>query len=318
MRIKPALQALILSFLCAPFALAQSPVRFAVVDLVGDEGREVSTLLRDAARASNAEFELPDDDLVRAASRGASYAGELNLSREDARALGQSVGCDFYVLGKVQTARRQDVGEKFYFDALAGLFFVGTHSGKLVLFAFERAKAQDERQARDQLNETLKRNWPRYAEAMSAARRRQALAIENIAQPSPPSVEVLTDDMAAQGVEQPVFYQRLKPEYTEQADLAGIVATVELEAVFRDDGTIGEIEVVKWAGFGLDESAIATVKKLRFKPAARGEKTLTIKGLVRYNFRRPLSQADKQEEIERLKRSLHDINKQTSGQRPKP
>ena len=76
--------------------------------------------------------------------------------------------------------------------------------------------------------------------------------------------------------------------------------------------------MVKWAGFGLDESAIATVKKLRFKPAERDEKKLTIKGLVRYNFRRPLSQAEKQEEIERLKRSLQNINKQTSGQRPKP
>jgi TonB family protein len=315
---KTALQALILLFLCVSFAQAQSPVQFAVVDLVGDEGREFSTLLRDLARASNAGFDLLDDDLVRAASRGAGYAGELNLSREQARGLGQSVGCDFYVLGKVQTARRQDVGEKFYFDALAGLFFVETHGGNLTLFAFERAKAQDERQAREQLKETLKRNWPHYAEAMSAARRRQALAVENIAQPSPPAVEVLTDDRAAQGVQQPFFYQRLKPDYTEQADLAGIVATVELEAVFSEDGTIGEVQVVRWAGFGLDESAIATVKKLRFKPAARGEKMLTIKGLVRYNFRRPLSQTDKQEEIERLKRSLHDINKQTSGQRPKP
>jgi TonB family protein len=140
----------------------------------------------------------------------------------------------------------------------------------------------------------------------------------NHAQPTGPAPENLPEDTAARGGGQPVFYQRLKPEYTEQADLAGVVATVELEAVFRDDGTVGEIEVVKWAGFGLDESAIATVKKLRFKPAERGEKTLTIKGLVRYNFRRPLSQVERQEEIERLKRSLHEINKQTSGQRPKP
>lgn len=318
MRVRPVLKLLAVLILCAPLTPSQSPVRLAVVDLVGDEGRGFSTLLRDAALASNNKVELLDDDLVRAASRGAGYTGNLNLSRDDARVLGQSLGCDFYILGKVQSARRQETGEQFYFDALAGLFFVETRTGKLILFVFERAKAQDESKARNQLKEILNRNWPRYAEAIQFARQQHLLAVENIAQPSPSAVEVLTDDIAAQGVQQPVFYQRLKPDYTEQADLAGIVATVELEAVFRDDGTVGEIDVVKWAGFGLDESAIATVKKLRFKPAERGEKKLTIKGLVRYNFRRPLSQAEKQEEIERLKRSLQNINKQTSGQRPKP
>ncbi|HMY75267.1 MAG TPA: energy transducer TonB, partial [Blastocatellia bacterium] len=299
---------------------AQSPTRLAIVDLVGDESKELSSLLRGLAKASTNAFELSDEDLIRLASRGAGYAGSLNLSRDEARALGQSIGCDFYVLGKVQTARRLAPGEQFYFDALAGLFFVESRSGKLIQFIYERAKAQQERQAMEQLKDNLKQNWPRYAAAIAAARKLQAAAIESVGQPSPPPVEVLTDDLAAGGVLQPFFYQRIKPEYTEQADLAGIVATVELEAVFREDGTIGEIEIVRWAGFGLDESAVATVKKLRFKPALRGEKPLTIIGLVRYNFRRPLSQAERQEEIERLKRSLQNIKQvptQTSG-RPKP
>lgn len=318
MRGQFVLEALALLILCAPFTGAQPPARFAVVDLAGDETKEFSVLLSSAARTSNGELELLDDDLVRAASRGTGYSDNVNLSRDEARQLGQSLGCDFYVLGKIQSARRQDSGEQFYFDALAGLFFVEARTGKLILFVFERAKASDESKARDQLKEILKRSWPHYAEAIRSARQQHLQAIENIAPALPSAVEVLTDDIATQGVQQPVFYQRIKPDYTEQADLAGIVATVELEAVFREDGTVGEVDVVKWAGFGLDESAIATVKKLRFKPAELGEKKLTIKGLVRYNFRRPLSQAEKQEEIERLKRSLQNINKQSSGQRPKP
>ncbi len=315
---------LVFTFLFAllggPIVWAQSPTRLAIVDLVGDENKEVSGLLRDLAKASTDRFELLDQDLIRLAAHGAAYAGSLNLSRDEARALGQGIGCDFYVLGKIQSARRLAAGEQFYFDALAGLFFVEARSGRLIQFFYEQAKAQQEQQAMEQLKEKLKQDWPRYAEAISIARQLQAAAIENVGQPSPPPVEVLTDDLAAEGVLQPFFYQRIKPEYTEQADLAGIIATVELEAVFREDGTIGEIEIVRWAGFGLDESAVATVKKLRFKPALRGEKPLTIKGLVRYNFRRPLSQAERQEEIERLKRSLQNIKQiptQTSG-RPKP
>ncbi len=308
---------LIFAFCLLPFdfTLAQSPIRLAVVDFVGDSSREFSTVLRDAAKSAGDGFELLDDDLVRTAANGAGYTSSLNFSRDEARALGQSFGCDFYVLGKALVARRLVAagGEQFYFEALAGLFFVEVRTGKLILFSFESAKAQTESKAKDQLKEILKQAWPRYAEAVIAARKLHLAAIENI-EPAEPAIEVLTDDLAASGIEQPFFFQRIKPDYTEQADLANVIATVELEAVFRDDGTVGDVEVVKWAGFGLDESAVATVKKLRFKSAERNGKKLTLKGLVRYNFRRPQAQADqtqaeKQEEIDRLKRSLRDIKK---------
>ncbi len=306
-------------FLPFDFALGQAPVRLAVIDFVGDDGLEVSARLRQSVTS---EFELLDDDLVRAATLGAGYLGNLNLSRDEARALGQSLGCDFFVLGKTLTTRRLTgaSGEQAYFESLAGLFLVETRTGKLILFSFESAKLETEAASKEKLKNIITQAWPRYAETMIAARKRHAEAVENF-QPLPPAVEVLTDDLAATGIQQPFFYQRLKPEYTEQADLAGITATVELEAVFREDGTVGDVDVVKWAGFGLDESAVATVKKLRFKPAERDGKKLTLQGLVRYNFRRPLSQAERQEETERLKRSLQDIKKplsQIPGQRPKP
>lgn len=302
------------------YVSAQSPIRLAVVDFVGDENREFSDLLRQSAKAAGTDFQLLDDDLVRVATSGISYSGSLNLSREEAGALGQSIGCDFFTLGKILISRRVAAGDQLYFEALAGLFFVETRTGRLVLFSFEAAQAPTERQASGRLKEIIERSWPSYSKSLMASRANHIASIENVTQPLPPAIEVLTDDLAAQGVQQPFFYQRIKPDYTEQADLAGITATVELEAVFREDGTVGNIEVVKWAGFGLDESAIATVKKLRFKPAEHDGKKLTLKGLVRYNFRRPLSQAERQEEIERLKHSLRDIKKvptQIPGQRPK-
>ena len=319
---------LIFAFCLLPFdfALAQTPVRLAIVDFAGDQGREVSTVVRSSAKLAD-RIELLDDDLVQVAANGAGYTGGLNLSRDEARALGQSLGCDFYVLGKTLVARRLVAvgGDQSYFEALAGLFFVETRTGKLILFSFESAKALAADQAKDQLRQILKQSWPKYAEALIAAQNLHLTAIENL-KPATAPIEVFTDDLLSTGTEQPFFYQRIKPDYTEQADLANIAATVELEAVFRDDGTVGEVEVVKWAGFGLDESAIATVKKLRFKSAERDGKKLTLKGLVRYNFRRPQSQAaqtelEKQEELERLKRGLRDIKKpplQNPVQRPKP
>lgn len=312
--------------LLSDFALAQTPIRLAVIDFVGDQGREFSGLIREAANLSSNEMELLDDDLVRTAASGVGYAGSLNFSRDEAKALGQSLGCDFYVLGKTLAARRLTgvKGEQFYFEALAGLFFVETRTGKLILFSFESAKAQTEIQAKDHLKEILKQAWPRYAAAVFAARKLQLAAIEKL-ELAPPAIEVLSDDSIVTGTEQPFFFQRIKPDYTEQADLANIAATVELEAVFREGGTVGEVEVVRWAGFGLDESAVATVKKLRFKSAEREGKKLTLKGLVRYNFRRPQSQAaqsesERQEEIERLRRSLRNVKKAPLQipDRPKP
>ncbi|MBS1790187.1 MAG: TonB family protein [Acidobacteria bacterium] len=307
------------------FVWAQSPIRLAVIDFVGDQDGEFSDLLREAAKISGNEFALLDNDLVRAASRGAGYTGSLNLTRDEASALGLSLGCDFYVLGKTLVVRRlaPGGGEQFYFEALAGLFFVETRTGKLILFSFESAKASIEGQAKERLRQILKQSWPKYTAAMIAAWKLQLVTIEN-PEPKAAPIEVLTDDLIAAGTEQPFFYQRIKPNYTEQADLANIAATVELEAVFRADGAVGDVEVVKWAGFGLDESAVATVKKLRFKSAERDGKKLTLQGLVRYNFRRPQSQAaqsesEKQQETERLKRSLHDIKKPLlQNQRPKP
>ncbi len=91
---------LIFAFCLLPFALvrAQTPVRLAVIDFDGEQSREFSGLIRETAKLSSSEIELLDDDLVRTAANGAGYAGSLNLSRDEAKALGQSLGCDFYVL----------------------------------------------------------------------------------------------------------------------------------------------------------------------------------------------------------------------------
>ena len=301
-----ALCPLLLALCPLLFAFGQGLPRVAVVDLVGDDRGEIAALVRASAR----EFNLIDEEQTRAAVRGAGYSGSLNLSLDEARALGMSVGCEFYILGKVQVARRIVSATAFYYEALAGLFFVETRGGRLVHFAFERTQANDEAAARAQLAELIKQGWGRDAGAVMAARDRSLSEAEAPARPPGEVIEVFTDEAAGKNARQPVFYQRLKPAYTEEAGLVGLTATVELEAIFRDDGRVGEVEVVRWAGFGLDEAALATVRQLKFKPAERDGRPLTIRALVRYNFRRPPSAAERKEEAERLKRSLQKIQKE--------
>jgi TonB family protein len=303
---------------------AQSPVRFAVLDFEGDERGIVAGELRDLSREPGApSVELIDENLARVAARGAGYAGAVNFSRAEARALGQSLGCEYFALGKVLVTRRAGAGEQFYFEALAGLFLVETRTGALIQFVFDRARGGDEQEAIRALKAAVRGEWPRCVSSIVAAQQRRAAEIETVGETPGRLIEVFPDDATEPGAERPIFYQRLKPAYTEQADLAGITATVELEAVFGADGRVGEVTVTRWAGFGLDESAVATVRQLGFKPAKRDGKEVTIRALVRYNFRRPPAQTvapkgASPEEIERIRRSLLDIllPKQAPANRP--
>ena len=308
------------AFAICHFPFSSAPIRLAIIDLQGDERGEIAALLRLLARDnSSSSFEIVDEDLTRAAVSGSGHAGSLNMSRDEARALGQSLGCDYYILGKVLLTRRVASGEQYYYEALAGLFFVEARTGRLIKFAFEQARKQNQQDAYRELKESIKNGWKQYAEEITSAQKSHSGEIERAPQVSIPVIDIINDGAEAQTIQRPVFYQRLKPVYTEQAELAGITATVELDVVFGEDGRVGNVEIVRWAGFGLDESSIATVRLIKYKPAEGEGKRLTIRGLVRYNFKRPLSQAappqaQSQEEIERLKQSLRGIL--APGQKP--
>ena len=121
---------------------AQEPIRLAVLDLAGDGQGKFAGLLRSLARSPGSEqVELLDEHLTRLAMRGAGYDESINLSREESRALGQSLGCEFYILGKILVTRRAVSTDKFYFEAMAGLFVVEARTGVLTLFVFNREQA---------------------------------------------------------------------------------------------------------------------------------------------------------------------------------
>ncbi|MBI1763898.1 MAG: energy transducer TonB [Acidobacteria bacterium] len=290
--------------LAGTLAAAQTPLRLAVVDLSGDEAGAVTAQLRELAKG---RFELLDPALIRVAAQGAGYSGSLNLRREEARTLGLSLGCEFYLLGRVQSGRRLGADNQPYYEAWTGLFLVETRTGDLAFFGFAREQAPQEDTVQKKLALVLPEVWQRLDKALWLTYNRHLTEIAEVGRTPLAVIEVLNDDQLGQQGQQPIFYQRLKPEYTSAAEAAGVTATVELEAVFQADGNIGEVTVVRWAGFGLDESAIKTVKKLRFKPARQAEKEVTIRGLVRYNFRRPPAMAERLEEAERLKRSLREL-----------
>jgi protein TonB len=90
----------------------------------------------------------------------------------------------------------------------------------------------------------------------------------------------------AQGLRLPRPFKRLRPEYPASAARAEAEGTVDVLVDVGADGQVGGVHVVRWAGFGLDEAAVATVKQLHFFPAMRDGTAIPMRVLLRYNFRK--------------------------------
>ena len=294
---------LILLFSCG--AVAQSTPKVALIDFAGDsEGK-----LRTAVLSGAAGFDQVSQGMSAAAARGTGYIGSLNLRRDEARDLGASLGSDFYFLGKTWNFRRLGASSEAYFEASAAVFLIESRTGRLLLFDLATFKSAKETEALAGLLNVLKERSFGYAMAMKASLEKRVQEIERPIISSMDDIEVLDGEVTSGKTVAPVFFQRLKPEYTNEAALADVAATVELKAVFGTDGKVIEVEVERWAGFGLDESAVATVRALRFKPASREGRAIAVRAMVRYNFVKPPSAAEREAEAERLRRRLRQIGK---------
>ena len=71
------------------------------------------------------------------------------------------------------------------------------------------------------------------------------------------------------GVEPPSLLKEFKPDYTEEARRRGVEGDVVMEIVVRRDGSVGDVRVLQGLGHGLDDRAIAAVRRWRFSPAMR-------------------------------------------------
>lgn len=292
----PIIIALICGLSFAGSALAggmmrQSPLRVALVGFSGaaTAGRAVddqSPVALQAALARSAQVALIDPAQIKPAVAGVGYTGSINMTREEARRLGAAIGCDFFLIGRRDWFTRSDARQESHEEALLGVMIVDARTGELAAFDFINEKATTRAIALDALNTALAERAVSYVERMIAHRagRDAARSFAGVVE----RIEDLpdADSAAGAGFTPPEFLNRVKPEYTDEAERADITATVEALAVFRADGTVGEIQITRWAGFGLDEAAARAVRQLKFKPATRDGHPASVRATVRYNFRR--------------------------------
>jgi TonB family protein len=239
----------------------------------------------------NEDIFLLDGDQAYAAAKGVGYPGSLNMSLQDARALGAAIGCDYFFIGDAQTVRRSSSNALIYFESYASIFLVRARSGELLLWQRPSFQASTAEAANALLvAEISSGGFGRtYLIAIHRAGEDERIAREAPIDDSTPVLEAPDDQtIAAQkGLKLPRPFRRLQPAYPESAARAEAEATVDVLLDLDARGEVMHASVARWAGFGLDEATLETVRQLHFFPALRNGTPIPIRVLLRYNFRKP-------------------------------
>ena len=237
------------------------------------------------------ELNLLDRDQARAAAKGAGYGGSLNMSLEEARILGATIGCDYYLIGDAQTLRRSPSSAPPYFESYASIFLVSSSTGRLLMWQRPSfTAATPERAAKLLLTElSSTANGRTLQVAIRRTQEDERVARETVIESSTPLLEAPDDEKIAeqQGLRLPRPYRRRQPVYPESAARAEAEATVDVLLDLDNQGELIRATVVRWAGFGLDEATLEAVRQLHFFPAMRNGSPIPIRVLLRYNFRKP-------------------------------
>ena len=264
--------------------------RVAVLDFGGSAAaRRIADELAGALQVASKDVSLVNRAQARAASKGAGYAGSLNLTLEEARDLGAAVGADFFFAGEADTVARSIVGRGDYYESYAALYLVSASTGKLIRWERPSVEARDAGGAERELLSQIRSRAGAYAgtilKARAAERDERKVAVER----DTPVVEdaPAEESAAAKNFRVPLPYRRLRPPYPEAAARAEIEATVDALVELDERGEVQSVEIVRWAGYGLDESVSETIRQMHFRPALSAGAPVATRVLLRYNFRKP-------------------------------
>jgi TonB family protein len=87
------------------------------------------------------------------------------------------------------------------------------------------------------------------------------------------------------GVSAPALLRKVEPEYSEEARRAKYEGVAILYVEVGPDGNAGNIKVSRAIGLGLDEQAIAAVRKWKFKPGYKDGQPVTVAVQIEVQFK---------------------------------
>lgn len=232
------------------------------------------------AQTFSSACEIAEDSMVTAALNSQDLQNPYNLSEGEVRNLSAAAGVDFLVLVRGDLQRRTSLEKGDWWEAYTAVYLVSGRSGRLVKWFLKSAEAPSETGGAESLYSSLR--------AMSDELRTSFQSMLKPSQDERPrsGVTVLDSDDTSQATRPPAPYKKISPEYPALARMYGIDGTVEALVDIDSDGRVTDVSVTRWAGFGLDESVVRTVRGMNWRPAEIDGRKIAVRFLVRYNFKK--------------------------------
>lgn len=255
-------------------------------------GQRVAFLTPDKAEASRnfaekledrlgQKLRVLDDSMSEAAYLSTAPATPFNMTAVLSKEIGLRIGCDFFILIRSATQRRSAFQRAEYYESYSAIYVVSTRTGRLVFWKLQSFEAGKPAKAEKMLDDSVKGLASEVEIQVAAAMKKE------LAESAPPQMEEPEPDSPPKAnFRAPIPFRRIKPEFTTQAAFYDTAATVEISVDLDAVGTIMRTEVVRWAGYGLDESVEKTVRQMNWRPAERNGKALPMRFLLRYNFKK--------------------------------
>ncbi|HXH69193.1 MAG TPA: energy transducer TonB [Pyrinomonadaceae bacterium] len=250
--------------------------------LVPEKNTESRSFAEKLETSLSKNFRVLDASLSETAYRSTNYEKPFNLSLAEAKNIGAAIGCDYFLLVKVGTLRRYSFEKKEFYESFAIVYTVSSHTGRLVFWKLINSETETVEKSKRKLFDSLS-----DLSAELSGRLKLAAKEELSEKPAAKLEELPVENSPeAKNFRPPLPYKRIKPEYTKTANLYSVEVTVDAKIDVDENGKILKMEIVRWAGFGLDESVTETIRKMQWRAASRDGKTLPLRVLLRYNFKK--------------------------------
>ncbi len=272
----PTLRIGVLVIICGCTLLAQ---KLAI--LSPDESVQTQKYASQLSDSLSSNLRVLDDEMSLAAFRSVKSENAFNLTAAQAKMAAEVIGCDYFLLVRSGTLRRTSIAKPEFYESFVTVFLVDGRSGKLFYWDLKSFEADSPAESERLL---FASSGSIAADITGQLEKVRRSSLEPVGSAARIAEVPETGSDEGKDFRPPMPYKRIKPEYTRKAYLYDIRATVDAAVNIDQNGAVTAVEIERWAGFGLDESVIETVRKMNWRPATRAGKTLPMRVLLRYNF----------------------------------
>jgi hypothetical protein len=259
---------------------------------VAVHGQSVALLAPDATESStefasrlaerlHGKLRVLDGDLALSAYSSSPPNGPFNMNVEEASRLATVIGSDAVIVVRSGSLRRSSSERPEYYESFAAVFAFGARTGTLLHWQLHSSEGSTLAAAKRLFDAQLG-----TIAARAESEIKTGLKAEISSVPQPAFTDAAAESERSKEFRPPVPYKRLKPVYTDLASLYDVKATVDAMIYLDEKGEIVRTDVVRWAGFGLDESVVKNIRSMNWRPGSMDGKPIATKFLVRYNFKK--------------------------------